>query len=230
MTTCTASVPDKDASGDTFYGQFICAQQYIDYFWNAYGFSDGGDYWHNGFGYEDACNTDLPLARTFNGCYALTYSAEDYANDAYDAPQNILQWGRRYVREQIDDLRAGCGDGTADADSETGFFVDDHVDLFLGFFYSETVPWRASTLIHEARHQGGKDHNANFPAWSIFGPGQPGADSDWDYQGAFTFAVGYLAWFHAAGARTTSAMRESARQAGNLYIDNAFATPPPFHI
>lgn len=36
--------------------------------------------------------------------------------------------------------------------------------------------------------------------------------------------------FSAAGARTTSAMRERARQRGNLVIDNAFATHPGFSI
>ncbi|HVM12916.1 MAG TPA: hypothetical protein VM287_01115 [Egibacteraceae bacterium] len=36
----------------------------------------------------------------------------------------------------------------------------------------------------------------------------------------------YLWWFYAAGARTTSAMRQRARQRGNLVIDNAFATHP----
>jgi hypothetical protein len=44
------------------------------------------------------------------------------------------------------------------------------------------------------------------------------------------FQVLYLWWFFAAGARTTSAMQQAARQAGNLYIDNAFATHPGFNI
>jgi hypothetical protein len=37
-------------------------------------------------------------------------------------------------------------------------------------------------------------------------------------------------WFFAAGARTTSALRDRARQRGNLVIDNAFATHPGFNI
>ena len=39
MATCTYTVPDKNASGDNFYGAVICNQAYIDYFWNTYGFS-----------------------------------------------------------------------------------------------------------------------------------------------------------------------------------------------
>jgi hypothetical protein len=230
MATCTYTVPDKNASGDNFYGAYICQQVYIDYFWNTYGFSGNKEYWDDGFGWDDACNTDQPLARTFNACYLLTYSANDYLNDNWDAPQNILQWGRRYVRNNIDDLRSKCGDGSAWASSFSGFWVDDRVELYLGFFYQASVVERAATLVHEARHQGGKSHNANFPPGSVYGGGKSGADSDWDYQGAWTFETGYLWWFYAAGARTTSAMRERARQTGNLNIDNAFATHPGFSI
>ena len=228
MATCTYTVPDKNASGDNFYGQFICQQQYIDYFWNTYGFSGNKDYWDDGFGWEDCCNTNKPLARTFNACYLLTYSAQDYANDSWSSP--ILNWARRYVRNNSDDLRSKCGDGSATATSFSGIFVDDRIELYLGFFYSEDVPSRAGTLIHESRHQGGKGHNANFPAGSVFGAGKSGADSDWNYQGAWMYDALYLWWFFAAGARTTSAMRQRARQRGNLIIDNAFATHPGFNI
>lgn len=228
MATCTYSVPDKNASGDNFYGQFICNQAYIDYFWNTYGFSGNKDYWDDGFGWEDPCNTDQALARTFNACYLLSYSAEDYSNDNWNAP--ILNWGRRYVRENIDDLRSMCGDGSAVAAAFSGPFVDDRVELYLGFFYSISVPERASTLIHEARHMGGKPHNANFPAGSVYGAGSSGADSNWSYEGAWMYDALYLWWFFAAGARTTTAMKQRARQEGNVIIDNAFATHPGFNI
>src|SRR6266567_2131511 len=163
MASCTYTVPDKAASGDNFYGAVICNQAYVDYFWNTYGFSGNKAYWDDGWGWDDCCNTSKPLARAFNGCYALTYSASDYLNDSYSAP--ILNWGRRYARENIDDLRCFCGDGTAIARSKSGGLV----------------------------------------------------------------AV-YLWWYYAAGARTTSALRERARQRGNLVIDNAFATHPGFSI
>ncbi|MCA1623239.1 MAG: hypothetical protein LC768_11560 [Acidobacteria bacterium] len=228
MATCTYTVPNKNASGDNFYGAFICDQVYIDYFWNTYGFSGNKNYWDDGFGWDDPCNTDQPLARTFNACYLLTYSAEDYFNDSWNSP--ILNWGRRYVRNNIDDLRSKCGDGSAIATAFSGVFVNDRVELYLGFFYAESVVERAATLLHEARHMGGKSHNADFPAGSIYGEGNSGADSSWDYQGAWMYGVLYLWWFYAAGARTTSAMRERARQIGNRDIDNAFAKHPGFSI
>ena len=150
-------------------------------------------------------------------------SALDYQNESWSSP--ILNWGRRYVRNNIDDLRSKCGDGSAIA-SASG----DTVEVYLGFFYTKDVPGRAETLIHESRHIGGKPHNANFPAGSVFGAGKSGADSSWGFEGAWMYGALYLWWFYAAGARTTSAMRERARQRGNLVIDNAFATHPGYSI
>lgn len=226
MATCTATVPDKNLSGDNLYGPRICWQEFIDWAWDAHDF-DKGD-WDDGFGYDDVCNTDLPLARTLNAIWLLNYSADDYWNEQWS--NNILHWARRYVRNEVDELDARCGDGSAVATSFSGFFVDDRIELYLGFFYGPTVASRAGTLVHECRHQGGKSHNANFPAGSVFGAGRSGADSSWGYQGAWMYDALYLWWFYADGRRTTTAMRQSARQRANLIIDNAFATHPGFTI
>ncbi|TET07136.1 MAG: hypothetical protein E3J86_13970 [Candidatus Thorarchaeota archaeon] len=228
MVTCTYTVPDKSASGDNYYGQFICNQDIIDYFWAVYGFNGNKEYWDDGFGWHDACNTNLPLARTFNACYLLTYSAQDYENESWDGP--MLNWARRYVRNNIDDLRSLCGDGSAIATSTKGECVNDRVELYLGFFFTKSVPGRAETLVHESRHQGCYGHNADFPSGSIYGEGNSGADSSWDYNGAWMYAALYLWWFAYEGARTTSAMRELARQRGNIVIDNCFATHPGYSI
>ena len=222
MATCTVPpIPDKDVTGDNLYGPRSCWQPFIDWAWAAHGFQN--EYWNDGFGYEDACNTDLPVARTLNGMWLLNYSADDYWNE--DWSNNILHWGRRFVREQIDDLRAKCGDGSLIAKSTGG-----HVELYLGFFYTKDCAGRAETLVHESRHLSGSPHNANFPAGSVFGAGKSGADSSWDYHGAWMYGALYLWWFYADGRRTTSALRAAARQRANLVIDNAFATHPGFTI
>jgi hypothetical protein len=231
MPVCGSTVPDKNVSGDNFYGPLICNDQLIAYFWTTYRFrelspSEGG--WHGGWGYEQPCDTDLPLARTFVGLYLLTYSASDWQNDGYDKP--IINYARRYVRENIDDLYARCGDGSAIARSFHGLFVDTRIELYRGFWYDQSVVERASTFVHEARHIGGKSHNAQFPPWSVYGPGHDGADTNWEYDGAWTYEVSYLSWFYATGTGTTTAMKNLARQQGNLMIDNAFATRPSFHI
>lgn len=227
MATCTIPViPNKNTSGDNLYGSRICWQPFVSWAWKAHGFRKS--YWDGGFGYYDACNTDKPLARTFNAIWLLNYSAQDYWNEQWS--NNILHWGRRYVRQQIDDLRSLCGDGSAIARATHGWFVDDRVELYLGFFYSKNVPGRAETLIHESRHMGGKGHNAKFPSGSVFGAGKSGADSSWGYNGAWMYGALYLWWFYADGRRTTAALRQLARQRANLVIDNAFATHPGFNV
>jgi hypothetical protein len=123
MARCTYTVGDKNASGD-YYAPFLNDDQRI-YFWNAYGFHGNADYWKNGWGWDDDANTDKALARTFNACWVLTYSAIDYPNDSYSTP-NILNWGRRYVRDKMETCRAHCGSNLyAIATTFTGAFVDD---------------------------------------------------------------------------------------------------------
>ncbi len=221
MTTCSYTVPDKDISGDNYYGQRICDQPFVDWAWGQYGFNY--DYWQNGAGFDDVCNTDKPLGRTLTGIWLLEYSAEDYFNE--DWSNNILHWGCRYAREQISDLRALCGDGSAIART----FSDGRIELYLGHFYDQAVTERASTLIHEARHKGGRPHNATFPVDSVYGSGD-GADSEWGYEGAWMYEALYLWWFYADGRRSTSALRQLAKQTAQVMIDNAFATHPGFTI
>lgn len=228
---CGATVPDKSLSGDNFYGPSICSGPLSDYFWTTYKFlnlspSDGG--WKNGWGYEASCDTDLPLARTYVGLYVLVYSAADWQNDGYDRP--ILNYARRYVRENIDELQARCGDGSAVAASFSGVFVDDRIELYRGYWYDQAAVERASTLVHEARHAGGKSHDTTFPSWSIYGPGKPGADSSWAYDGAWTYEASYLSWFATTATGTTPAMQALARLQANVIINNAFATHPGFVV
>lgn len=226
MTNCTYSVPDKNASGDNLYGPQICWQAFIDWAWSAFGFNY--DYWQDGWGYDDCCNTDKPMARTFNAMWLLAYSADDYWNE--DWGNNILHWGCRYARNQLDDLRAKCGDGSANATTFQYWIFGSHVELYLPFFYSLDVAGRAATLVHESRHLGGKGHDANFPSWSAFGSGRSGADSSWGYQGAWMYDALYLWWFYADGHRTTWALRQRAKQRAQFLIDNAFATHPGYVI
>ena len=218
MAICDATVPDRTATGDAFYGASICSQVYVDYFWDTYGFRGNTSHWTGGFGWEDCCNTTLPLARAFNACYALTYSADDYLNDDYAGA--CLNWARRYVREHIEDLRAACGDGTAIASYSGGT-----VELNKGFFFSKNVPGRAETLVHSAL-----SHNAKFPTGSTFGGVNSGADSNWAYNGSWMYGALYLWWYYAEGARTTSALRELARQRANVVIDGAFAEHPGYSV
>jgi hypothetical protein len=226
MAECSVPEHDNVASGDSLYGPRSCWQAFIDWCWDTHGFDS--DSWHHGFGFEDCCNIDLPLSRTFNAFWLLNYSADDYDNDQYS--NNMLHWGRRFVRDQLNDLEAECGDGSANATTFNRWIFDTEVEVYLPFFYQRDVVGRAATLVHECRHLDGKDHDANFPSWSAFGAGGSGADSSWDYHGAWMYDTLYLWWFYADGRRTTPALRESAKQRANFLLDNAFATHPGFTI
>jgi hypothetical protein len=223
---CTHRVVSQKGIGDDHYGALVRAQDYFEYFWNAYGFRNNEDYWSHGWGLEDAYNTDKPLARILNGCYALTYSAPDYENQGFDKP--ILNWAPRFVAGFVRDLRPKCNDGPGFAESFPGQGL---VTLFLPYFYAKDVPGRAETLVHESRHLEGMSHDAAFPPHSHVGkPGRQGADSSWEREGAWMYAVLYLAWFARDAARTTTALRERARERANLLLDGAFTTPPDFRF
>jgi hypothetical protein len=132
--------------------------------------------------------------------------------------------------DKIPDLRAACGDGNSDAEYWYFLWVH-HIHLFLGFFYGQSVPERAATLIHECRHgTGGRVYDANFPRGSAMGEGQPGADSSWTFRGAWMFEALYLWWYYADGRNASLPLREHARQTAQFYFDNCFARHPGFVI
>jgi hypothetical protein len=108
MSGCIYQVPDKDISGDNLYGEGICNQDLVDWFWYSYNFDY--DYWQGGWGFDKCCDTDKPLARTFNALWALNYSSDNPGDESYDN-DNLLYWGGRYVREKMSGykLRAMCG-------------------------------------------------------------------------------------------------------------------------
>ena len=212
MATCTFNVPDLNASGDNLYGPRICWQPFIDWAWDAFDF-DQGD-WDDGFGYENVCNNRAPLSRTMSGIWCLTYSAEDYRNESYDA--NILQWGCRFARNAIDELDGRCGSG-AIAWTQWGPFVDDKTELYLGYF-AQAVSLRAGSLVHEARHADGRGHDRG------------NNDSSWAYNGAWRWQVCWLAWFAFAGTRTSQAMKTMATQRANNILNGNFETPPGFNV
>jgi hypothetical protein len=119
MANCTYTVPDLNTSGDTLYGPRICNQPFIDWVWSTHGFN--GTYWQGGWGFDDACNNTKPLCRALVAFWLLNFSAQDFDNEDWNG--DILHWGCRYVREQLNalnNLRAQCGDGSAIATTFNG--------------------------------------------------------------------------------------------------------------
>lgn len=103
-----------------------------------------------------------------------------------------------------------------------------HVDLQqTAYFYGKPAVGRASTFIHECRHISGKPHDASFPAGSGYGTGG-GADSSWDYNGAWRWQATWLAWYAASATSSTTALRSKARDDANVIMLGAFANSPGF--
>lgn len=224
--SCRYQPGNNDDSGDNFYISAACTQANIHQFWNHFDF-DKGD-WDDGFGYDAACNVNQPLARTFNALYLLAYSAEDYARSTSDFSGNALRWGYPYSASKIDELDGRCGSGDKDTGARATTYTgaqDNRTVLKWPFFYGEVVLQRAGTIVHEARHAGGKGHNGGTGC-----PRNSSCDTNWAYQGANMYQVLYLWWFRVDGTRTTTAMRNWARTEAQNIIDRGFNTNPGFVI
>ena len=222
--SCTYDPGDMVASGDVHYMDlWRCEQRFIDFFWDAYDFSKSD--WDEGFGYDDPCNNEQALARTFNALYALHYSHPDPALSKGDRNGPILRWGGSYAWSHIDELDARCGDGTAYAYTRWGPIIDNYTNLYLSFFYELSVPERAGTILHEARHADGKGHDAGSNCLR-----GRSCDSSWDYNGANRYQVTWLWWYRAAGVNTTEALKIRARDRGNAILREGFTTDPGFVI
>jgi hypothetical protein len=225
--TCVYQPGDNNDSGDNSYISSVCQQKYIDQFWEHFDFDK--DDWDDGFGYDAACNVNQPLARTFNALYLLAYSAEDYARSTSDFSGNALRWGYPYSATRIDELdgRCGSGDKTSGPRATTyrGPFTNDRTVLKWPFFYGEVVVQRAATILHEARHAGGKSHNGGSDC-----PREASCDTSWGYEGANMYQVLYLWWFRVDGTRTTTAMKNWAKTEAQNIIDRGFNTNPGYVI
>lgn len=224
--TCVYQPGNNNDSGDNFYIASVCEQRFIDQFWNHFDF-DKGD-WDDGFGYDDPCNVNQPLARTFNALYLLAYSAQDYATSTGDFSGNALRWGYPYSATKIDELDGRCGSGDRNSGARATTYTglqDNRTVLKWPFFYGEVVVERAGTVLHEARHAGGKSHNGGTGC-----PRKASCDTSWGYEGANMYQVLYLWWFRVAGTRTTTAMKNRARSEAQSIIDRGFNTNPGFVI
>ena len=223
MAGCASTVPEVNASGDLFYGRFL-SQTAVDFYWGRYPFSHEKEWTVPGWGYDQAWNMLLPLARAFNALYALTFSRGN-AEESYDLPP--LYWGSLWVYSNISKLRPVCDGGPFNA-----YTTDGDVELYLPWFYQTAVPERAAILVHEASHAHGWSHDAFFPPGSNRAnpPGKgPQADAAWG-DSAYSYHASWLADFAQSAISTTPAMRARAIFMANDIIDNCFATHPGFSI
>lgn len=221
--TCTVPAHDNNADGTSFYLSGFCNQERVNHWWSV--FNMRVEDWDAGFGYDDCCNLDLPLGRTFAALYLLTYSAEDYAKNTGDFSGNALRWAYPYTATHAGRLQALCFKPGSTPGQWAGWAYGDRIELYLPFFYGFDVVTRAATFLHESRHNGGKSHNGGTGC-----PRGASCDTNWAYEGANMYEVLYLWWFAVDGTRTTTAIKNMARNRARAIHNSSFNTNPGFNI
>lgn len=221
--TCTVPPHDNVADGSSVYATGLCNQARVDHWWGVFDMRESD--WDSGFGFNDPCNLDLPLGRTFAALYLLTYSAEDYATNTSDYSGNALRWAYPYTANNIGRLQALCFKPGSTPGEWAGWAYGSRVELYIPYFYSLDVVSRAGSLLHESRHNGGKSHNGGTGC-----PREASCDTNWAYEGANMYQVLYLWWFAVDGTRTTSAIKNMSRNRARTVQNNAFNTNPGFNI
>ncbi len=206
-------------SGDAAMGG-LCNQSAINQFWHDFDFDK--DDWDNGFGYEDPCNINLPLGRTFSALNVLDFFGTSKAENS----SNWLPWFYAFSSNAIDELDARCDfgracDGCVLATTVSGPIIDNYTVLKWPFFYSLDAPSRAGTIVHEARHADGKGHNCGSGC-----PRGGSCDSSWGYNGANTYQVLYLWWLYAEGRGIARPLRNMARNRANGILSSGFCNRP----
>jgi hypothetical protein len=219
-------------TGDDLYIQPIVGNQgMIDWLFYTFGLGAEPETW-NGEGFDQADNPLMSLGRALTGLYALVYASGNPNYNSPDAPYINRAW--KFAWEQLDDVRSTCGSSVA---TTIGYA---RLELHQKF-YQRSVPERAGTFVHEARHQLGKhvhrdanSHNAKAdPSKSLYDPKNPNelsADSSWEYWGAWAMQAAYLGAYFERAVGTTTALRERARQRANIILDNNFTVHPGFTV
>jgi hypothetical protein len=221
--TCSVPAHDNVADGSSAYASALCNQEMVNHWWSV--FDMRSEHWDSGFGYDDCCNLDLPLGRTFAAFYLLTYSAEDYAKNTGDYSGNALRWAYPYTANNAGRFEALCFKPGSTPTQWAGWAYGDRVELYIPYFYNFDVVTRAATLLHEARHNGGKSHDGGSGC-----PRAASCDTNWAYEGSNMYEVLYLWWFAVDGTRTTTAIRNMARNRARTVHNNAFNTNPGYNI
>ena len=227
--------PNTNTSEDTQLEFLYCAQANIDDLWEHYNMDEGD--WDDGRGFDDACNEQKMLARTFVGLAVLNYSSPTPASTWDDMSGNALRWGGNYAAANIDELDGVCSwNGACSPGSCTwaltqtgGIFVDEWTRVYKGFVYQQSPFYRAATILHESRHAGGQSHDGNDGANAC----PAGGSCDESYTDASSaransYETWFAQWYLFEAVNSTTTQRRSAQRSANWNLSNRFDTAPGF--
>jgi hypothetical protein len=236
------SVPGFQDMGDNFAmwdpSGWQCNQAFIDYWWDAFDMETAD--WDWGFGYENPCNSGLPLGKTFNSLYTLGYASTG-APHCDTSRINKTEWSMCWAANNICKLAGACGDGDPNGSpAATTHLSQNHVrqcwtQLKWPFFFGSDVVRRAATVFHEARHSGGGGcgHNGGTgclrrsscdKTWT--NGCEENANRDGANKAQITWLESYV-WF---GWRTTPDLRSSGVARANDILQRGFNTPPCMYM
>lgn len=233
--TCGVAEPWTFSDYDTFYNNSdgCPSQSFIDDAWARYSFTE--DNWRPYGMDEDSCNINTPLGRTWQALRLLAYAGDDHPHCDY-TNEKAINWAYCWAGNQIDELLVECNPQHEHAIARTqwGPLVDHFTALHRPFFYGETVPWRAASIFHEARHaedeckhvdgclagEGGCDHAFDNGCWGGNG------------QGAYTYTFVWLEWFYVdpQPRMTDSAISQKVRGLANTVLGTHFEVDPCFRL
>jgi hypothetical protein len=186
--SCNDGANSQDAAVQNLYNG--CWRDLYLWVWQAYQLTD--DSW-NPAGISDACNLNLPFAKTVNGAYVIGYllsdnhdlqwhSTEDYETSARASDNRFHgPFYQRFIQYN----------GSSEADSETGrVAARDRTNLHCPIFNiggaSDDPVNRGSVLVHESWHHWQYKHG--FVSTHMDGP-----------TGACTWGAGSCDWFYFHG-------------------------------
>lgn len=166
-----------------------------DRYWNDFGFYKR--WWNDGFGYNEPCNSKLPLARAMNAIRMIEVANAFGVKLANDSSKSYYSWmsNSSIGTNKIKRLRAKCNSTAWPGAISGAWFATRTVYMYLKGFYFEArnSVIRASTLIHERAHLAGKNHNGDENSARCDGAR---CDKSWEYQGPFFYQVSFLHDFY----------------------------------
>lgn len=181
--------------------------------------------WDEGFGWNDPCNATKPMKRAINSFWVIEH-ASDTMNAPGDYSGGVIHWAWDYIKAKTPEFEGSCSSSAIAATNTNGFCFwpfcgDERIRLMLPF-WDQNVATRAGTLIHEARHAGGYDHNASDSSC----PREGSCDTSYSYRGANTLQVQWLAQYYRSGNASNYAARSAALGRANHILRRGYATCP----
>ena len=188
---------------------------------------------------EESAEVDAPLGRTYNGYANLVYANREGIEldrgrslGDFEYYDTFLKWASAFVSQKTYRVNGSCSrscqtvgsSSCAIANTVSGPFRNDYIDLYQTFYYDIDAVWRASTVVHEVRH-------ARDQVLHSGGTGCPrgsACDRRWSKAGSNTYEMLWLAayyWTPEDHPFITPARRARAQVLFEELRKNAFNDP-----